>query len=129
MKDLTAVEHHLVNELAQKGARKADIARKICCDLSTVYRSIHRTNPMGSPSIVRIRKRKTGAYKATPQILQNLLSHVLLYPWHSNTEIIRHGVVPTNQKKSVSRWLKMINIGCYVACKRQGITVINAEKR
>lgn len=129
MKDLSKVEHKLINDLALAKTPKTIIAEKIGCSVKSVYNSLHRTFPADGPSQITTRTRKKGLYKAKAQELDTILNYVLNHPWATNLEIIRDCKLKTKHKWTVSRWLKMLGIGSFIACRRQGITPINANKR
>ena len=129
MKDLSKVEHKLVNDLALLNTQKVVIADKIGCHRTTVYNSLHRTFPADAPSKISVRSRAQGFYKAKEQVLATILEYVLNHQWATNLEIIKDCRLTTTSKATVSRWLKRLGIGSYIACRRQGITPINASKR
>lgn len=129
MKDLTATEHKFVNDLALGGTRKRDIAEALSVSEKTIYNSLHRSFPTEQPSKINVRKRKTGAYFVNKQKLDTLLEYVINHPWAPNSLLITECGLPTEHRKTVSRWLKLLGIGSYIACRRQGITPINAQKR
>ena len=129
MKDLTAVEHKLINDLALAGTKKVDIAEMIKCNPKSVYNSLHRSFPVDGSSKITVRKRSTGAYKGTAQVLAKILEYVLNHRWATNEAIIRDCELPTAEKKTVSRWLAKLGIGSYIACRREGITAVNVQRR
>lgn len=129
MKDLSEVELKLINDLALQGTRKVLIAEKVGCSVRTVFNSLHRSFPVDAPSKITTRTRKKGLYKAKQQVLDTIMEYVLNHPWATNIEIISECNLKTKHKWTVSRWLKVLGIGSYIACRRQGITPINASKR
>lgn len=129
MKDLVHSEHKFISDLALKGAKKTVIAEKIGCSQRSVYASLHRTFPAEGPSVTSTRKRRTGAYKVDAQTLERVNQFVLNHRWATNKEIIRECGLQTRHKTTVSRWLRKLSIGSFIACRRQGITPINVQKR
>ena len=129
MKDISKCEHKFINDLALAKTQKVVIADKIGCDVRSVYNSLHRTFPADGPSEIRTRTRKHGFYKAKQQELDTILDYVLQHPWATNQEIIKECKLKTEHAWTVSRWLKKLGIGSYIACRRQGITPINVNKR
>lgn len=129
MKDLTSVEHKLVNDLALSGAKKTEIASIIGCSDRTILNSIHRSFPSDGSSEITTRQRKTGFYLVKQQQLDTILEYVLHHPWATNLEIAAECGLKTTSRATISRWLKSLGIGSYIAMKRQGITPTNADKR
>lgn len=129
MKDLSAVEHKLINDLALQQTPKVLIAEKIGCHVATVYNSLHRSFPADASSQITTRRRKKEFYNAKEQVLATIHEYVLNHPWATNLDLIRGCSLKTTSKATVSRWLKRMGIGSYIACRQQSITTINANKR
>lgn len=129
MKDLTHSEHKFASDLALLGTAKTVIADKIGCSSKTIYNSLHKTFPDEDAGQTKTRKIRSGFYKAKGQTLQEIEKYVLGHRWATNLEIIKECHLSTTSKWTVSRWLKQLGIGSYVACRRQGITSVNVNKR
>lgn len=129
MKDVSAVEAKFINDMALAKRPKTKISEAIGCSTRTIFNSLHRSFPKDSASKITIRSRKKGNYKATKQILDTIEQFVLHHPYATNREIIQKCLLPTAHKTTVTRWLKQVGIGSYMACRRQGITPINANRR
>lgn len=130
MCDLNKKQLKLINDLAITSTPKTTIANTLHCSRTTVYQKLDQMFPRdGSCGAIRVRARPKGTYKATAQTKAIILDYVLRHRFATNKDVIRACRLKTTSEATVSRWLRLIGLGSFIASKRIAVTPVNQVKR
>ena len=130
MADLSEGQIRKIDELALKGGKKSRIASALHISRSTVYAKLEMLHPEGDKAgVLKLRTRRTGHYKATAQDLLEIRKFVLANRFCTNREIIKELGLNVKSIVTISKWLKELGIGSYIAATNQFLNAENVEKR
>lgn len=130
MADLSEGQVRKIDELAIAGAPKPVIAGVIHCSTSTVYRKLDDLHPRdGRQGSVKLRTRKTGNYHADEQTMYRIRKHVLANRFCINKQIISDLELKVKSIVTISKYLKQMGIGTYIAATNQFLSPENIDKR
>ena len=130
MADLSSGQIRKLEELALAKTTKVRISKVLHVARSTVYRKLDELYPRnGELGVLRTRTRSKGNYKADAQTMHRIRQHVLANRFCTNKDIIQALELQVKSIATISKWLKQMGIGTYVAATNQFLRAENIEKR